>query len=133
MIGELDCYLNALYPAESNHLLSPQQLLADNVRFMAARRGDQALGMGALLIHPSYGEIKRVYVAKAARGQGIARLVLEGLIAQARAESLPLLRLETGIHQPEALSLFAALGFKRIGPFGAYPDDPLSIFMEMNL
>ena len=87
--------------------------------------------MGALLVHRGYGEIKRVYVAQAARGQGIARRILEALIAQARVEGLAVLRLETGIHQPEALALFAALGFKRIGPFGDYPDDPLSIFMEM--
>ena len=44
------------------------------------------------------------------------------------------MRLETGVHQPEALALFAAAGFKNCEPFGGYPtDDPLSVFMEKRL
>ena len=44
------------------------------------------------------------------------------------------MRLETGIHQPEALALFAASGFRHCAPFGDYPTgDPLSVFMEKRL
>jgi putative acetyltransferase len=39
-------------------------------------------------------------------------------------------RLETGIHQHEALAFYAAAGYQRRGRFGDYPDDPLSVFME---
>jgi len=35
--------------------------------------------------------------------------------------------------QPEALALYAAAGYERRGPFGAYRDDPLSVFMEKRL
>jgi putative acetyltransferase len=133
LIEQLDLYLHGLYPAESNHLLPIAQLLAPNVRFLAAQRGGEILGIGAVLLHAAYGEIKRVYVPPSARGQGIARRLIEALIEQARAARLPLLRLETGIHQPEALALFRAHGFRQIGPFGDYAADPLSVFMERPL
>jgi putative acetyltransferase len=41
-----------------------------------------------------------------------------------------LLRLETGVRQPEALGLYRKLGYRERGPFGAYKPDPLSVFME---
>lgn len=130
LIAQLDAYLGRLYPAESNHLLPVAQMLAANVHFLAARRDGLVLGIGALVIEPDYGEIKRLYVPARARGQGIAQRLMTALIDQARASRLGLLRLETGIHQPEALALFGAMGFVAIGRFGAYRDDPLSIFME---
>jgi putative acetyltransferase len=43
------------------------------------------------------------------------------------------LRLETGIHQPEALALYERAGFVRSPPFGDYREDPLSVFMEKRL
>jgi putative acetyltransferase len=51
------------------------------------------------------------------------------LVEQAR----PYARLETGIHQPEAIGLYQKLGYYRINPFGDYQEDPLSIFMEKKL
>ena len=133
LIEQLDRYLHSLYPAESNHLLPIDQLLAPNVRFLAAQRGGAILGIGAVLLREGYGEIKRVYVPPSARGQGIARRLIEALVEEARDARLPLLRLETGIHQPEALALFRAHGFRQIGPFGDYATDPLSVFMERRL
>lgn len=49
------------------------------------------------------------------------------------ARHLPLIRLETGIHQKAAIGLYRAAGFEITGPFGDYPDDPLSVFMEKRL
>ena len=40
------------------------------------------------------------------------------------------LRLETGIHQHEAIGLYELTGFQRIPPFGDYREDPLSLFFE---
>ena len=68
-----------------------------------------------------------------ARGLGLGRRLLAELEAQARGERLTLLRLETGIHQPEALGLFRATGFREITAFGDYAPDPLSVFMEKAL
>jgi len=61
-----------------------------------------------------------MYTAEAVRGRGVARALLTHLEAEARAAGLPLLRLETGIHQPEAIALYERTGFVPRGPFGDY-------------
>jgi len=43
------------------------------------------------------------------------------------------LRLETGIHQKEAIGLYERMGFQSIPPFGEYVDDPLSRFFEKRI
>ncbi len=39
-------------------------------------------------------------------------------------------RLEAGPMQPDVLRLYRKLGYSERGPFGAYRNDPLSVFME---
>jgi ribosomal protein S18 acetylase RimI-like enzyme len=46
---------------------------------------------------------------------------------------VPLLRLETGIYQTEAIGLYEGFGFERTGPFGEYREDPLSLFYEKRI
>jgi putative acetyltransferase len=134
LIGELDEYQTALYPAESNHLDGIEELTSPNVIFVMAYLGDQAVGCGAVKdIHGEYGEIKRVYVSPKARGIGLAKGIMAYLEAKALARGIQIVRLETGIHQIEALRLYEKLGYKRRGPFGSYTDDPLSIYLEKRL
>jgi len=134
LLAALDAYCAALYPAESNHLLSVDALLASNVSFFVARdAGGAALGCGACVDQGGYAEIKRMYVAPAARGQGAARALMQAIEGVAAARGLTTLRLETGIHQPEAIALYERTGYRRRAPFGAYQADPLSIFMEKTL
>lgn len=59
--------------------------------------------------------------------------MLAHLEDHARAHGVPLLRLETGIHQREAIGLYEGWGFYRISPFGPYTDDPLSRCYEKRL
>lgn len=129
LILALDVYLAGLYPAESNHGLPVAALLHPSVRFLVARRGGVALGCGAIVLEAAYAEIKRMYVAPAARGLGVGRRLLAALEDAAAAEGRPMLRLETGGGQPEALALYRSAGFVETPPFGAYAADPLSIFM----
>ena len=74
-----------------------------------------------------------MFVSPLARGQNIGRRLLQRLEAIAIDKGIPLLRLETGINQPEALALYRSAGFVEIGPFGKYGPDPLSLFMEKPL
>ena len=76
------------------------------------------------------GELKRMFVLPAHRGGGRARQLLAHLEALGRERGCRVLRLETGIHQHEALAFYAAAGYQRRGPFADYPNDPLSVFME---
>lgn len=133
MLASLDAYLEALYPPQSNHILPLDELCRPNVRFLVARRFGEALACGALVVEERYGEVKRMYVAPAARGQGLGREILCCIEAAAAREGLALLRLETGIHQVEALSLYRASGYVDCEPFGSYLADPLSVFMEKRL
>jgi putative acetyltransferase len=135
LIAALDDYQRPLYPAESHHGVDIPALLAPGVLFAVARTpAGLAVGTGAVLpdrqADREAGEIKRMYVLPAMRGQGIARAVLEFLELQARARGCRVLRLETGIHQPEAIRFYARQGFLNRPPFGPYREDPMSLFME---
>jgi len=129
-----DAYMAALYPAESNHLLDVRELCRPGVTFIVARMGGRAVGCGAIVESADgWAEIKRMFVSPVARGQSIGRRLLQRLEATAVDKGIPLLRLETGIKQPEALALYRSAGFVEIGPFGKYGPDPLSLFMEKPL
>jgi putative acetyltransferase len=134
LIAELDAYQDALYPPESRHALDLASLKQDNVLFFVARDdAGQAVGCGAVVLDGARGEIKRLYVAPAGRGRGTARSLLRALEAAASHTGCRWLELETGPFQPEALGLYASLGYERCGPFGHYADDPLSVFMRKTL
>jgi putative acetyltransferase len=132
-----DAYLGALYPPESNHLTSPDDLAQAHVRFLGYQVGLDVVGCGAVKILEDstgrYGEIKRVFVLPDFRGRGISKALMEALEAHLIDQEVNLSRLETGIHQPEALGLYRRFGYVERGPYGNYVPDPLSVFMEKNL
>jgi putative acetyltransferase len=131
LIAELDAYQDTLYPPESRHALDLESLKRPEVLFFVARDAERrAVGCGAVVLKADYGELKRMYVSPGARGRGIARGLLAALESAASGAGCRLLRLETGPFQPEALGLYASLGYERCGPYGGYADDPLSVFME---
>jgi len=141
LLEALDTYLTSLYAPEDNHILGVQQLLADDVRFLVARRGRAAVGCGAVRRMPAesgtagqpYGEIKRMFVVPAQRGQRIADALLAQLEAGLRSDGIPQALLETGRDQAEALRLYRRAGYAVRGPFGGYPDNGLSVFMDKAL
>jgi putative acetyltransferase len=134
LIERLDILMSSLYPAESNHLLSVEALRQPNVTFLTAGVDGEVAGCGAVVNQGGeYAEIKRMFVLPEFRGLKLGRRILEELENRARVSGLALARLETGIHQPEALLLYERAGYQRRGPFGDYSEDPLSIFMEKKL
>ena len=130
LIEALDQYMIPLYPAESNHLLDIETLRQPEMRFFAAYAGDQVMACGGCWLHGDYAEIKRVFVNPKARGLGLAKKLMQRIEHEARDSGRAIARLETGIHQPEALGLYRALGYAERGPFGDYAEDPYSVFME---
>src|SRR5437879_6169705 len=54
----------------------------------------------------------------AVRGQGVARAILDRIEAETRAANLPVLRLETGDRQADALRLYRRYRFTDCPPFG---------------
>jgi len=72
-------------------------------------------------------------VDPARRGQGVGAALLAEIARRAALAGLAALKLETGIHQPEAIALYERAGFVRGAPFGDYGPDPLSLFMSRSL
>jgi putative acetyltransferase len=134
LIAALDAYQDGLYPPESRHLLDLASLQRPNVLFAVARDATgQAIGCGAVVLLPVYGELKRMYVSPSSRGRGIAKKLLTLLEAQAARSGCELLQLETGPYQPEALAFYQSAGYERRGPFAEYSNDPLSVFMHKRI
>ena len=134
LIAELDAYQDTLYPPESRHALDLTSLKQPNVLFAVARDdAGRAIGCGAIVLNPEFGELKRMYVGPRGRGQGVAKKLLALLESQAIGSGCKLLMLETGPYQHEALALYASAGYERRGPFGDYMNDPLSVFMQKQL
>ena len=133
LIAASDAFYDGLYPAESNHLEAADDLRKPNVLFVGCYLDGRLVASGAAKLmcdDGDYAEIKRVFVMQACRGHGLSRKLMEFLERELVHRGVHLLRLETGIYQPEALGLYRKLGYRERGPFGGYGPDPLSVFME---
>lgn len=141
LLAALDAYLGDLYEPEANHILDVQALLAPEITFLAAWRGDAAVACGAVRTMPgepdtadvAYGEIKRMYVLPELRGQRIAERMLLALEGGLARQGIGLALLETGSDQHEAVRLYERTGYVKRAAFGGYPDNGLSVFYEKRL
>lgn len=137
LLAASDAHMHARYPAVSNHLESADALARPGVSLLGARIDGQLAGCGAVKLMDDdagrYGELKRMYVLDDYRGRGLSKALLQRLELLLQGQGVPLARLETGIHQAEALALYRSRGYQERGPFGSYAPDPLSIFMEKEL
>ena len=133
LIYQLDEYQESMYPPKSNHLDSIDELSKTNVNFLAAYGDSEICGIGAVRVLNDYGEIKRLYVPEKYRGKGIAKEIVKELENCLVKRSIFTARLETGVHQHEAIDLYKKLGYSEIAPFGDYTEDPLSVFMERKI
>ena len=82
----------------------------------AWRRRDDVAALGSTAV----AEIKRMYVAPAARGQGLARTMLAHLEVSAAAAGRDVVVLETGDQQPEAVALYVSSGYVPVAAYGYY-------------
>ncbi len=133
LIALSDEYLAALYPPESNHLETVETLPLPHVCFLGIEVAGELVACGAVKAMSdgaAYGEIKRVFVLPEQRGKGHDRSIMLALEAGLRQQQTGIVRLEVGISQPEALSLYHSLGCRERGPLGAYRLDRWSVIME---
>ena len=101
--------------------------------FLLAEENDVYVGcIGVRLCSHGVGEIKRLYVIPAARGRGIGRLLVEGILVEAKKLGYTRLLLDTLPSMIEAQSLYVSLGFK---PTAAYRFNPVpgTAFLELEL
>jgi GNAT superfamily N-acetyltransferase len=102
--------------------------------FVVGWEGEEPVACGGVIRYDeTTAEIRRMYVAPAARGRGLSRLVLAALEDEARELGYSFLRLETGDRQPEAIKLYASAGYEPIARYGPFVDDPRSVCFEKRL
>lgn len=131
LIAELQASLAPLYPSENQFGYSVEKLVRQRVAFFVIRADDAPAACGGVqLFGTEYGEVKRMFVRPQFRGMGLGRLMLAQLEAHARTHGVPLLRLETGTFQTEALGLYEQYGFYPVGPFGDYRETPFNLYFE---
>lgn len=112
----------------------PSVFAAPGGHFVVALVDGHAVACGGLARYGEReGEIRRMYVAPAARGRGLSSAILGALEEAARVLGYEAIRLETGDRQPEALGLYAGAGYERIEPYGPYVDDPRSVCFRKRL
>ena len=134
LLQQSDEFAASLYPPENRYPIDVPELLAKNARFFVARRDGVALGCMALVrTGPDKGELKRCFVAASARGQGVGGALLLAAEAAAREQKMRAIQLETGNLNQAALRLYRGSGFHDRGPFGDYPDNGVSVFLEKTL
>jgi GNAT superfamily N-acetyltransferase len=75
-------------------------------------------------------ELKRMYTIPAHRGKGLASKIMHELEQWAVQLSYGRCILETGINQPEAISLYHKKGYHRIGNYGQYQNVETSLCFE---
>ena len=128
--------MHAATPPESIHMLPADALAAPGIWFYVMRDNGAAVGMGAFKrIDTTHAEVKSMHVLSETRGRGLARRMVDHLIAEARKEGFTRLSLETGV-QPTfvaARALYERMGFVTCGPFEGYWDDPNSVFMTREI
>jgi putative acetyltransferase len=134
LLTALDAHQTALYPPDSCHLLPSDVFVRAGAAFFGAFAGGEAVGCCGLVTHADgTGEPKRLFVRPDCRGRGVARRLLAAVEGHARAAGVTVLRVETGVRQPASVAACEKSGYVRRGPFGGYPDDPLSVFLEKRL
>lgn len=106
----------------------------DGELLLARSEDGTALGCVALRPISPQGccEMKRLFLAPSARGQGLGRALAEAIVAAARARGYGQMRLDTLETMAPAIGLYEQLGFARIAPYYA-PTPEGTVFMGMAL
>jgi len=122
--------LDAHYPKSALENFVEENSLM-NVFIVAFSESGQAVATGALK-HYDIGtiEVKRMFVLKEFRGQGLSKRILLELERIAGEMNYKRIILETGGKQPEALGLYRKYRYKEIKCYGRHANDPTSICFE---
>jgi GNAT superfamily N-acetyltransferase len=114
--------------------VDPAEFLPPQGLFLVAEVDGVPAGCGAWRVYPPGGvEIKRVYVEPAFRRQGLAQAIVAELERTAARAGHRNAVLNTGDRQPEALALYAALGYVPVPGYGIYACSPGAVFLGKDL
>ena len=113
---------------ESGEFLPPRGI------FLVVEADGEPVGCGAWrVLSPGVAEIKRVYVVPGFRRRGLAQVIVAALEDGVLCAGHGSVVLNTGKEQPEALALYAALGYRPIDGYGVYACSPGAVFLGKDL
>ncbi|MDO0930388.1 GNAT family N-acetyltransferase [Streptomyces sp. DG2A-72] len=126
LVRDLDADLAARYPDEP---CTGGAHISPGIRFLLAEVDGRPVGCCAVQPFPfpdTAAELKRMYVTPEARGRGIAARLLAVAERTATAFGHTEIRLETAVHQPEAIALYTRAGYALIPNYPPYQHKTLS-------
>ena len=110
--------------------VEPGEFLPPRGVFLVAEVDGVPAGCGAWrALSPGVAEIKRMYVEPGFRRRGLAQHVVAALEDGAARAGHRSLVLNTGQEQPEALALYAQLGYEPVTGYGIYACAPGAVFL----
>jgi len=126
----------SITPPESKHALDLETLRGPGITFWSVLDGGTVVGCGALKrLDARHAEVKSMRTLTARQRSGIASMMLEHIITEARRMGFRRLSLETGSAEffAPARRLYQKFGFEYCEPFADYRPDPLSVFLTRTL
>lgn len=134
LVGQVQQEYVVRYGGPDAALVGPAEFAPPTGLFLVARVGGVPAGCGGWReIEPGIVEVKRVYVVPAHRRRGLAEAVMGALEETARRAGHRQVVLNTGPLQPEALGLYAALGYRPVPGFGVYACVADAVFLGKDL
>jgi GNAT superfamily N-acetyltransferase len=134
LVGRVQREYVTRYGGPDEAVVDPAEFVPPVGLFLVAEVAGVPAGCGAWRVHgPGVAEVKRVYVEPAFRRQGLAQLLMAELEDAAAAAGHRSVVLNSGSEQPEALALYAALGYTPVPGYGVYADAPGAVFLGRQL
>lgn len=128
--------MRTITPLESNYALDLDGLRRPEITFWSVLDDDVLVGCGAIKrLDAEHAELKSMRTAPRRQRSGIASLLLEHILAEARGMGFARLSLETGtdgFFRP-ARKLYEKFGFDYCEPFADYRPSPHNTFMTRAL
>ena len=119
---ELNGRFDAGFDSGRSVVADPAELVEPAGVLLVARLRGEPVGAGGVRLHAGeWAEIKRMWVAPAARGLGLGRRLLAELEHHARRLGASVARLETNRNLVEAIALYRASGYEEIERFSPEP------------
>jgi GNAT superfamily N-acetyltransferase len=122
------------YGGRDAAVVDPAEFLPPLGIFLVAEIDGEPAGCGAWrVVSPGVAEIKRVYVVPRFRRRGLAQIIVRALEEGVAGAGHGSVVLNTGREQPEALALYADLGYSPVEGYGIYACSPGAVFLGKDL
>ena len=124
--------MKSVFPPGSKQALALAGLKQPEITFWTVRDEGHLVGCGALKeLDANQAEIKSMRTAAFYRGKGVASMLLQHILNEAKLRGYRRISLETGSmpgFEP-ARKFYAKYGFDNCAPFSTYKEDPNSVLL----